>query len=393
MRPDVFVGGTFYHGSCRRPFGALGSCSTLAGDVDVEQEARIEGSGFHIPSLNGLRTVAFMLVFVGHAGLDKLVPGGFGVTIFFFLSGYLITTLMRREIDRRRHLSFKRFYLRRILRIWPAFYLVLLGGLVLSTAGVLTVSLDWGGVGAQFLHLTNYYSIRYGSGHLTPGSPVYWSLAVEEHFYLLFPLLYVGMRKGKLIGRDQARVILAICAAVLVWRCVLVFGLDASVLRTYYATDTRIDSILFGCALGVYGNPMLDPMWLTERVWKRWLLPAGLALLFFCLVYRNPDFRETFRYSLQGIGLYSVFYCAVRYPEWGLMRWLNVRWVAFVGTLTYSLYLVHATVLLALEEQFSGVPSAIRGAVGLVISFVLAYAIYRLVERPIGRLRRRLEPA
>ncbi|HEX7521084.1 MAG TPA: hypothetical protein VF441_03395, partial [Acidimicrobiia bacterium] len=62
--------------------------------MDVEQEQRIEGSGFHIASLNGLRTVAFMLVFVGHAGLDKLVPAGFGVTIFFFLSGYLITTLL-----------------------------------------------------------------------------------------------------------------------------------------------------------------------------------------------------------------------------------------------------------------------------------------------------------
>ncbi|HEX2737020.1 MAG TPA: acyltransferase [Acidimicrobiia bacterium] len=363
--------------------------------MDVEQEQRIEGSGFHIPSLNGLRTVAFMLVFVGHAGLDKLVPAGFGVTIFFFLSGYLITTLLRREVDRRKHLSFKRFYLRRVLRILPPFYLVLLGGLALTAAGLLTVpgGLDWGGVTAQFLHLTNYFQIIHPNRHVTPGSEVYWSLAVEEHFYLLFPLLYVGMRKGKLIGRDQARVILAICAAVLVWRCVLVFGLDSSVFRTYYATDTRIDSILFGCALGVYGNPMLDPMWLTERVWKRWLLPASLALLFFCLVYRNPDFRETFRYSLQGIGLYAIFYCAVRYPQWALMRWLNVRWVAFVGTLTYSLYLVHATVLLTLEEQFPGLPEAVRGAIGLGMSLLLAYAIYRLVERPIGRLRRRLEPA
>lgn len=361
--------------------------------MDVEQPTRIERSGFHIPSLNGLRTVAFMLVFIGHAGLDRLVPGGFGVTIFFFLSGYLITTLLRREVDRHQHLSFKRFYLRRVLRIWPSFYLVLVGGLVLSTAGVLTVTLDWGGVGAQFLHLTNYYSIQHGSGHITPGSVVYWSLAVEEHFYLLFPLLYVAMRKGKVIARDQARIILGICIAVLVWRCVLVFGLGASTLRTYYATDTRIDSILFGCALGVYGNPMLDPIRFTERVWKRWLLPAGLALLFFCLVYRNPDFRETFRYSLQGIGLYSIFYCVVRFPEWGMVRWLNLRWVSFVGTLTYSLYLVHATVLLTLEEQWPGVPSAIRGAIGLVISLALAYAIYRVVEAPIGRLRKRLESA
>lgn len=101
---------------------------------------------FHIPSLDGLRAVAILLVFVAHAGLDHIVPGGFGVTIFFFLSGYLITTLLRREFDRFGSIDLWQFYLRRVLRIWPAFYLVLLCGAALTLLHVLPGTL---GIGAS----------------------------------------------------------------------------------------------------------------------------------------------------------------------------------------------------------------------------------------------------
>src|SRR5438270_10676355 len=80
---------------------------------------------FQIPSLDGLRAVSFMIVFLSHAGLGRFVSGGFGVTVFFFLSGYLITTLMRMEADKTGHVSLKLFYLRRAVRILPPFYIVL----------------------------------------------------------------------------------------------------------------------------------------------------------------------------------------------------------------------------------------------------------------------------
>jgi peptidoglycan/LPS O-acetylase OafA/YrhL len=80
--------------------------------------------GLHLPSLNGIRTVAFALVFLGHAGLNKIVPAAFGVTLFFFLSGYLITALLRLELEKTGTVSLKNFYLRRMLRILPPFYLV-----------------------------------------------------------------------------------------------------------------------------------------------------------------------------------------------------------------------------------------------------------------------------
>src|SRR5215467_9759259 len=80
--------------------------------------------GFYIPSLDGLRGIALLLVFIAHAGLDKVVPGGFGVTVFFFLSGYLITSLLRLEADHKSgHISLADFYLRRVFRIWPLMYI------------------------------------------------------------------------------------------------------------------------------------------------------------------------------------------------------------------------------------------------------------------------------
>src|SRR5690242_11117871 len=90
---------------------------------------------FYIPSLDGIRALAVMIVFVAHAGLGSWVPGGFGVTVFFFLSGYLITTLLRMEYDRSGTISLKDFYLRRVLRIFPNMYTVLFVASALTMLG------------------------------------------------------------------------------------------------------------------------------------------------------------------------------------------------------------------------------------------------------------------
>src|SRR4051794_11189138 len=93
-----------------------------------------------IPSLDGLRAASFFLVFLGHAALPFMpvaIPAGFGVTVFFFLSGYLITTLLRLEVEQHGKINFKHFYLRRVLRIWPPFYLVLIAACLLTLAGAL----------------------------------------------------------------------------------------------------------------------------------------------------------------------------------------------------------------------------------------------------------------
>jgi len=346
--------------------------------------------GLHIPSLDGLRAISFLLVFVAHAGLDGVVPGGFGVTVFFFLSGFLITTLMRIEFDETGRVSLKNFYLRRVLRILPPFYTVLVAATALTAFGVLRGDILLKPFLAQVLHATNYWEVAYGYDGTARGTGVYWSLAVEEHFYVLFPLLYLTMRRLGLGNATQAKVLAGLCFAILLWRCVLVYGLHAPTNRTYLASDTRVDSILFGCLLAVYGNPVLDKSLVGERVWKLVLLPLAVATLLFSFAFRGEAFRETFRYSLQGVALAPVFVCAIRFPGWGFMRLLNLRPVAFVGVLSYSLYLLHHVILFAFRDRLQPPFGPLTGAVAaLALSLVLAQLIHVVIERPCARLRRR----
>ncbi len=346
---------------------------------------------FTIPSLDGLRAASFLIVFLSHALTQKWVPGYFGLSVFFFLSGYLITTLLRMEFDQTGGLNFRDFYLRRALRIFPPFYLILGLAYALTWTGVLQNPPTPGAMAAQMLHMTNYYIVRHGwwTG-IAPGTWIYWSLAVEEHFYLLFPLLYLAMRRRGLSPRGQAALLLGLCAAVLLWRCLLVFGLHASKDRLYVATDTRVDSILFGCVLAVWGNPALDaaPASSEHRLKYLWL-PLAVAALLVSFVVRHFWFDQTLRYTIQGLALFPIFMAAVRLPSWGVFRLLNLRPVQYVGLLSYSLYLLHTMILAGLDERTHW-PHLVQGVIGFAASLSLAALIYRFVERPCARLRKRL---
>jgi peptidoglycan/LPS O-acetylase OafA/YrhL len=348
-------------------------------------------TAFSIPSLDGIRAFSFLLVYLAHAGVP-LIPGGFGVTVFFFLSGYLITTLLRREAAANGRISLRSFYLRRIFRIFPPFYLVLSLALVLTLLGALSGPISPAGLAAQALHYSNFYVIRHGWDGLLGGTGVYWSLAVEEHFYLLFPALYALGVKRALPGRAQHALLLAACALILVWRCWLVFGQGIIGDRTYIGSDTRFDSMLFGCALAVWANPALD-FGKADRPNGYELAAAagGLALLLFTFVVRDPAFRESARYTMQGLGLYPLFFLTVRHPSWGFVRVLNLRSVRFVGTLSYSLYLVHQVVLYVLAKV--PMTELARGCLGLAVSMLLAVGVWRYVEKPFAKLRGRFSVA
>jgi peptidoglycan/LPS O-acetylase OafA/YrhL len=157
------------------------------------------------------------------------------------------------------------------------------------------------------------------------------------------------------------------------------------------ASDTRMDSILFGCALAVWHNPVLDKPALNERLWKYLLTPAAVTLLIFCLVIRDPVFRETARYSLQGAALTLIFVAAITFPGWWTFRLLNTRPLIFLGTLSYSLYLIHQVVLFGLDDlsplRSHPVASAV---VAFALSLMFSWTLYVSVEKPCARLRRRL---
>jgi len=348
-----------------------------------------------IPSLDGIRAASFLVVFVAHAGLERYVPGGFGVTVFFFLSGYLITTLLRSEQARNGHVNLRHFWLRRLLRIWPAFYVVLTLAAVLTLLVDFGTPLAWPALAAQLLHVTNFWTIAHTEAGQPIGTGVYWSLAVEEHFYLLFPWLFIAMQRMRLDGRRQALLLWGLCALALAWRCALVYGAHVATNRTYMGSDTRLDSILFGCALAVWRNPMLDapvggePPGVEQR-WALLYVPAALAVLAFCLVWRDDAFRETFRYSLQGIALTVLFSAAVRFPAWGAFRWLNTLPMEAIGSLSYALYLVHFTMLFVVAHFLPGWPAVATGVLALAASLLLAQLSSLYIEAPCARLRKRL---
>jgi peptidoglycan/LPS O-acetylase OafA/YrhL len=350
--------------------------------------------GEHIPSLDGLRAISFFIVFAAHAGLGAVVPGGFGVTVFFFLSGYLITTLMSVEVAKTGRVSLTAFYLRRALRILPPFYIVLVTMTGLCFVGFLRsiVPPQPLPVIAQMLHFSNYWIAFRGWGGVAPGTGVYWSLAVEEHFYLLFPAFYIALRRLGVPDRRKAAIFWAICALVLAWRTVLVFVLHSNVDRTYLCSDTRIDSILYGCALAMWKNPILTrgPSARSTPTRGRTLLVIGaVAVLLVTFVVRDNAFRETLRYSLQGVALTPIFLAAVEHPDWTIFRPLNWRPLRFLGALSYSLYLLHQGTLALVGDHLPLHPLA-QAVVGFAIALTAAWAIYEWVEKPCARLRRRL---
>jgi peptidoglycan/LPS O-acetylase OafA/YrhL len=341
-----------------------------------------------IPSLDGIRAFSILFVFLSHTKLSGLVPGGFGVTVFFFLSGYLITTLLRREADTRGRISLKNFYVRRALRILPPMYGAIALGLALTWLRLPPADLTWAGVASQLFFYANYWGIfhAHGGSGLIPGLTSLWSLAVEEHFYLGFPLLYLLLRRTVSSPRGQVRVLGALWLAISSWRCFLMWHDHVFFQRASLATDTRLDSILIGCMLAIHENPAIDGTAWSENTWRSALVLATLALGI-AFVLPGVSLRESVRYSIQGLALIPWFVCAIRWPSWGIFRVLNLRPIKFVGVLSYSLYLVHMPVLLAIEHvTHHEIPGQVAA---LLSSLALAYVFHLALEKPFARLRRR----
>jgi peptidoglycan/LPS O-acetylase OafA/YrhL len=333
-----------------------------------------------------------MIVFLAHAGLGAFVPGYFGLSLFFFLSGYLITTLLRLEFDKCGDISLRQFYLRRVLRIFPPFYLVLFVTSILTALGAWEGSLGAKALTYQLLHFTNYYIVYNGWWEgMPPGTWVYWSLAIEEHFYLLFPLLYLLLRRRTASGQTQAGILFGLCMLVLVWRCILVLAFEVPKDRTYVATDTRVDAILAGCILAVWNNPVADPAPGGDRLLKFVWLPLGVASVLASLLIREPRFEQTLRYTLQSFGLLPIFIAAIRWHDKGPFRLLNLRFVRYLGVLSYSMYLMHTSALWA-SMNWTRWPIFVQSSVVLVALILIASLIHRYIEKPTAALRRRLSP-
>jgi peptidoglycan/LPS O-acetylase OafA/YrhL len=344
------------------------------------------GGRGHIRGLDGIRALAFLIVLGGHSGFTW-IPNGFGVTVFFFLSGYLITTLLRKEWIQTGCISIRRFYIRRAFRILPPFFIAVIFATALASAGVTASEVHWKAVGVVLVFLTNYSNFLVRTT-APAGLSVYWSLAIEEHFYFLFPWIYRRLLRSGVQRSRQLVFFGCICFLALVWRTTLMVPLHAYWYRVYTGTDTRLDSILFGSILAVTLNPVIDDLTGLSRRFCAWTAMTGALVLIASIAMRGEMFRETVRYTIQGLALFPIFLFVIRYADSTITRFLELKVLTHIGELSYSLYLVHYIVLAALKIWIRTGPMMTL-LVTFSLSYVLAATMRFCVELPSQRMRDR----
>lgn len=355
--------------------------------MHTHDQAKAPEGRMRIRGLDGIRACAFLLVLGGHSGFSW-IPNGFGVTAFFFLSGYLITTLLRLEWIQTGSMSIPRFYIRRAFRILPPCYCALIFAIVLALAGVTHSEVHWKAVLAVQMFLTNYSEFLLGLA-VPAGLTVLWSLAVEEHFYLIFPWGYRSLLRMGISRTWQAIFLFSISLLVLAWRSTLMTAFHTSWYRVYTGTDTRLDSILFGSILAIMVNPIIDNLDGVSR--RRYALAAaiGVAVLIVSIAMRGEMFRQTVRYTIQSLALFPIFIYVIRYSDSLLTRFLEVRVLTHIGELSYSLYLVHYTILAAVNIWVKSGP-VVTFALTLSLSYMLALIMRHYVEWPSNKMRNRM---
>ena len=345
------------------------------------------------PELDGLRAISILLVIISHAGFGNLIPGGLGVTVFFFVSGYLITSLLIDERETKGHIDLYKFYLRRFWRLLPPMFFFLMLSIMLVLLVNKHVKIT--DILAAIFYMANYYKIFFHfenlNGIVTSPFNILWSLAIEEHFYIIFaPLLALTYKSNQYF-----KVILAFLVIPLLVRLLSIY-LFPYLLKdggyNYSATEARIDSIAFGCLLACIFAGQKYQHWKSLLLNKN-LLMFSVLLLIATLLFRNLYFRETFRYSLQNISLLVIVANIVYGSSPFLLRikkFLSARYMILVGKLSYSLYLQHWFALV--------VVTLIIGPVGQYASWQASYWTltilftffsYYLVEKPTIRFRKK----
>jgi peptidoglycan/LPS O-acetylase OafA/YrhL len=319
----------------------------------------------YLPALDGLRAVAILSVVASHL-ITSMVPGSFGVTLFFFISGFIITRLLFSEHFE----SLLPFYVRRFFRLGPALF-VYTGSCVLAMF-LLHREIVWRDVSAALFYYANYNDPRMVS------MSTMWSLAVEEHFYLLFPPLFLLLRKDPV---KLQRLLVLVIVAALLYRFNMV-RLDYPFEHILRHTESRLDSIAFGCLLAVMAHR--DPDGLVRKLGGRRMLGVAFVILCIATLPRSEEFRETLRYSLQGVAFFILFCHLFFSTEHSSLRMLLQHpWLVFIGKISYSLYLYHEFGLILGTSFGSGRWSTM--AIALLVTIPTTLMSYNFVELPIRR--------
>jgi len=347
----------------------------------------------YLPALDGLRAVALVAVLCFHAGFGWMRGGYLPLTSFFVLSGFLITALLLVEHQRHGAIGIRRFWGRRVRRLFPAAAVgVVLAGVFAATAGtsdqVVNLRAD---VVAAFANVANWRFVFAGQVYddlFAQPSPLqhFWSLAVEEQFYLVFPLLVAGLLA---VARGRRWALAAGLVAGAIGSTLLMRALhqpgDAP-LRVYFGTDTRAAEILVGAllALVLVGDTGLRPL---RRQAAKWLDVAALGALAVSVVLwcRASEFDpRLYEGGLVMIALLAaVVVAACTLPDSTTARILGARPLAALGRISYGVYIFHWPLFLWLTEERTGLRTVPLFGLRMAVTLALAIACYRLIEQPV----------
>ncbi|MEQ8436750.1 MAG: acyltransferase family protein [Ilumatobacter fluminis] len=339
------------------------------------------------PALDGVRALAVVAVLFFHAGVPGFDGGYLGVSVFFTLSGYLITSLLIAEFDTKGTIDLPAFYGRRMRRLLPASVLTV--GVIV----VLSSITDWfDGVSSlrpqvigSLFQVANWVLLA-GDGSYqellaeTSGTPSplehFWSLAIEEQFYWLWPLamLFLLRRVGPHRSRTVAIGALTALAAVAAPVIAQVWGADAA----YWATPARLAEILVGAFLAMLLARRLDlPSWLA------WLAPLGLIVLSASVVLFPTVGGPAYEGALPLVAVVSGALLVGLQVDGPVRAGLSIAPLVFVGKISYGVYLYHWPIYVVLDADRAGFDGAPLVFVRLALTFVVAVASYFFFEQPI----------
>jgi peptidoglycan/LPS O-acetylase OafA/YrhL len=339
----------------------------------------------YLPSLDGARGLMTLGVLTAHTRM-ALFPGAIiYMDIFFAMSGYLITSLLIADYQKRGTISLKKFYVRRFLRLYPALATMVAAFVIVCWLFSSELQLRLIEAAVTFFYLMDYWRPFVGTGVYYTGHT--WSLAVEEQFYLLWPITFIVLLRLWGLSWRTASIIFAIAGAFWLWRIWLTYN-GASVARLYDCFDTRADSLLAGCGLAVVlkiidiaSYPRLS------KILAQSLLPlavAGFAVGFFI---RN-DMRWYYYFTpLFGAIPGIIVVAGLLQPNRTFMHRVFEHPVpVFCGRICYGLYIWHFPIF-SWVVTWASPRYIITFLVGWPLTFAVATASYFLVERRFMRVR------
>jgi peptidoglycan/LPS O-acetylase OafA/YrhL len=338
----------------------------------------------NIPGLDALRVLAITMVILYHVDLHA-VSGFLGVIIFFVLSGFLITSILLREIERTGTLRLGNFYRRRAFRIFPAFYVCWLVTIIVLLCE--RQKLLWTRLALSFFYLADYgRAFINGSEQLKFPMGISWSLAIEEKFYLLWPLLLLWVVRRK----RQEVTIACVIVGFWMWRAILVLGFHVSLDYVYNAFDTRAGALLVGCLLAkILSKAGEIPSWLNWTLARKWFILIPLLLIAAIGIHEvSPsDSAGWFTFEFTVAPLVAAV-LLVQMVYWGAveMNWLEKPIIKLMARLSYAIYLYHPIAIDLVNHL--GLKHG-KAILSIVLFMAMAFASYYGVERPFLRWRDR----